>query len=134
MSQNRNHLIEEAAQARQKAYAPFSNYFVGACAEDEDGRLFTGCNIENASYGSSMCAERVAVFKLVSSGSRELRAIAVVTEDGGAPCGNCLQVLREFTSDASKLKVYCGDAQGNVKEFTLHDLLPIEFNLSPERK
>jgi cytidine deaminase len=127
-------LIHEAELARKNAYAPYSKYKVGACVVDNRGNVYTGCNIENASYGSSMCAERVAIFKMVSEGAEVINAIAVVTEDGGPPCGNCLQVMREFCTDSAQLRVYTSSANGAIKEFTLKDLLPIEFNLDTERK
>ncbi|HEY3783192.1 MAG TPA: cytidine deaminase [Fimbriimonadaceae bacterium] len=127
-------LIHEAEVAGKYAYAPYSEYKVGACVVDNQGNTYTGCNIENASYGSSMCAERVAIFKMVSDGGEVLNAIAVVTEDGGPPCGNCLQVMREFCKDSSQLRIYLSSANRAIKEFTLKDLLPIEFSLDPERK
>ena len=89
-----------------------------------DGKLYRGCNIENASYTPSTCAERTAIFKAVSEGNREFEAIAVVTSDGGAPCGVCRQVMREF---APNLTVIIGDLAGNYQVYRLRDLLPDSF-------
>ena len=120
----RQQLIEAACAARQQAYAPYSNYAVGAALLLADGRLVTGCNVENAAYGSSICAERTAVFKMVSEGVREFVAAAVCTENAGSPCGACRQVLTEFAGD---VPVYLADAEGNFRETTLYALLPDHF-------
>jgi cytidine deaminase len=120
----RDALIAAACEARDFAYAPYSNYRVGAAILTEDRRIITGCNVENAAYGSSMCAERTAVFKAVSEGSRQIAAVAVCTENGGSPCGSCRQVLVEFAGD---VPVWLSDAHGNVRETTLHTLLPDHF-------
>jgi cytidine deaminase len=117
-------LLKQAMQAREKAYAPYSNYKVGAALLTTDGKIFQGCNVENAAYGPSMCAERVAVFKAVSEGHTDFEAIAVVTVNSGTPCGVCRQVLREF---ASNMTVIIGDVEGNYQVFTLPDLLPHSF-------
>ncbi|MBN1991866.1 MAG: cytidine deaminase [Anaerolineae bacterium] len=118
------HLIEEALKAREYAYVPYSHYKVGAALLTADGKIYPGCNVENAAYGPSMCAERVAVFKAVSEGHKDFAAIAVVTINGGMPCGVCRQVLREF---APNLTVIIGDIEGNYKVFTFSDLLPHSF-------
>ena len=121
----RARLIQLAGEARQWAYAPYSNYRVGAAALTSSGRFFTGCNVENASYPNGLCAERVAVFKAVSEGEREFLAIAVVTGNGGTPCGACRQVLAEFGLDTM---VLIADAEGNLKqEARLSELLPGAF-------
>ncbi len=117
-------LIQAACEAREQAYAPYSNYQVGAAILVGNGRIVTGCNVENASYGLSNCAERTAVFKAVSEGERELLAVAVCTENGGSPCGACRQVLTEFGAD---VPVWLTDIQGNVRETTLYALLPDHF-------
>ena len=117
-------LIEAACKAREQAYAPYSNYLVGAAILVGNGRIVTGCNVENASYGLSNCAERTAVFKAVSEGERELLAVAVCTENGGSPCGACRQVLTEFSGD---VPVWLTDTQGNLRETTLYALLPDHF-------
>jgi len=119
-----NTLINHALSAREKAYAPYSGYKVGAALLTADGEIYEGCNVENAAYGLCMCAERTAVFKAVSDGERHFTAIAVATENGGSPCGSCRQVLREFAPD---LTVIITDTAGNFRETTLADLLPDSF-------
>lgn len=119
-------LIRKANEAREQAYAPYSRYQVGAAVLTADGQVFTGCNIENAAYPSSLCAERVAIFKAVSEGHRQLRAIAVVTSNGGSPCGGCRQVMREF--GGKQLVVLIADGSGTLlEELTLDELLPRSF-------
>ena len=124
-------LVAAARAARQSAYAPYSQYLVGAAVRTADGRVFAGCNVENTSYGLSVCAERIAVFGAVAAGAREIVAVAVVTQDGGTPCGACLQVLAEFAPDAGPLPVYLAAAEetGGVRETTLDALLPDAFRL-----
>ena len=118
-------LIERARQARTRAYAPYSEYPVGAALLSSAGQVFEGANVENAAYGSTMCAERIAAFTAVTGGERVLEAIAVVTENGGAPCGACRQVLSEFGED---LLVIVADAEGKIHlELKLKDLLPHAF-------
>ena len=96
-------LIALAAQARERAYAPYSGYAVGAALLGKSGRVYTGCNVENAVYSLTTCAERAALFKAVSEGERTFEAIAVVTSNGGMPCGSCRQVLAEFGLDIQVL-------------------------------
>jgi len=121
----RSKLIELALEARERAYAPYSNYRVGAALVTSTGKFFTGCNVESAAYPTSMCAERVAVFKAVSEGEREFGAIAVVTSNGGTPCGACRQVLAEFGLETV---VLIADAEGNLKQgAALAELLPGAF-------
>lgn len=121
----RTKLIQLAIEARQRAYAPYSNYRVGAATLTASGKFFTGCNVENAAYPTSLCAERVAVFKAVSEGEREFIAIAVVSGNAGTPCGACRQVLAEFGLDT---RVLVADAGGNLKQETsLSELLPGAF-------
>jgi len=121
----RKKLIRMASDARQKAYAPYSNYAVGAALLAKSGKIYTGINIENAAYPTSICAERVALFKAVSEGEREFDAIAVVTSNGGTPCGSCRQALSEFGLD---MKVLIADDQLNLlNEFILSELLPGAF-------
>lgn len=123
-------LIAQALLARERAYAPYSNYRVGAALLGKSGRIYTGCNVENASYGLTVCAERNAIFKAVSEGEREFQAIAVVTANAGSPCGACRQVLVEFLSPQAR--VVCANAIGDVKqELTLGDLIPDSF--TPEK-
>ncbi len=121
----RQQLVETAAQARRWAYAPYSNYAVGAALLTESGKIYDGVNVENAAYPTTMCAERVAVFKAVSEGERRFAAIAVVTSNGGTPCGSCRQVLAEFGVDTV---VIIADAAGKItQETTVADLLPGAF-------
>lgn len=118
-------LAAAALQAREGAYAPYSGYAVGAALLTESGATYLGANVENAAYPSSMCAERVAVFEAVTRGDRELTAIAVATENGGAPCGACRQVLSEFGLDTEVILV---NRDGSITlEATVGDLLPHAF-------
>ncbi len=121
----RQSLIDLAIEARKLAYAPYSNYPVGAALRTKTGRIYTGVNIENAAYPHTMCAERVAIFKAVSEGETEFEMIAVVTNNGGSPCGGCRQVLAEFGLDTI---VLFADGDGNLKkELTVSELLPEAF-------
>jgi cytidine deaminase len=118
-------LVETAAQARRWAYAPYSRYAVGAALLTDSGKVYDGVNVENAAYPTTICAERVAVFKAVSEGERQFAAIAVVTSNGGTPCGSCRQVLAEFGVDTL---VVIADAEGRIiQESTVADLLPGAF-------
>ncbi|MCB8942402.1 MAG: cytidine deaminase [Ardenticatenaceae bacterium] len=117
-------LITAACAARQQAYAPYSHYAVGAAVLTANGRLYTGVNVENSSYGLTICAERTAVGKMVSEGERRIVAVAVCTENGGSPCGACRQVLSEFAGD---VPVWLSDSSGNVRQTTLYTLLPDHF-------
>ena len=121
----RQELIRQAQEARLRAYAPYSNYLVGAALLTASGELFSGANIENAAYPTSMCAERVAIYKAVSGGQRLFQAIAVVTDNGGSPCGSCRQVLAEFGLETI---VLIADSAGRLlQETTVKDLLPGAF-------
>jgi cytidine deaminase len=123
--EERQSLIDLANEARRRAYAPYSNYHVGAALRTGSGRIFTGCNVENAAYPHCMCAERVAIFKAVSEGEKKFDVIAVVTPNGGSPCGGCRQVLAEFGLETV---VLIGDGQGRlVEETTVGGLLPLAF-------
>jgi cytidine deaminase len=123
--EQRQMLTESALEVRQWAYAPYSHYQVGAALLTESGRIYDGVNVENAAYPSSICAERVAVFKAVSEGERQFVAIAVVTSNGGTPCGACRQVLSEFGLDTI---VIIADEKGNLRqETTVAELLPGAF-------
>ena len=118
-------LIDIASEARRRAYAPYSNYQVGAALRTRSGRIFTGCNVENAAYPHVMCAERVAIFKAVSEGEKEFEVLAVVTSNGGSPCGGCRQVMAEFSLD---MTVLIADGDGRlVQETTVAELLPGAF-------
>jgi len=123
--EERRALIDLANEARRRAYAPYSNYPVGAALRTRSGRIFTGCNVENAAYPTSMCAERVAIYKAVSEGEKEYEVIAVVTPNGGTPCGGCRQVMAEFSLDTV---VLIADGEGRlVQETTVGRLLPGAF-------
>ena len=110
---------------REKAYAPYSKYKVGAALLTSDGKIFTGCNVENAAYGEAICAERTAVVKAVSEGHQNFVGIAVATENGASPCGSCRQVMNEF---GQNLNVILVDGKNQTTEFTLKDLLPNSFS------
>ena len=120
-------LIDAARRARENAYAPYSRYHVGAALLTADGQVITGCNVENAVYPLGLCAERVAIFKAVSEGHRDFRAIAIVTHNGGSPCGSCRQVMQEF---APEMLVFIADEAGHVRQRTLAELLPDAFGPS----
>lgn len=123
--QTREELIHLAIEARKRAYAPYSNYPVGAALLCASGKIFTGVNVENAAYPTTICAERVAVFKAVSEGERKFVAIAVVTANGGSPCGSCRQVLAEFGLET---RVLIADSQGRVvQDVDVAGLLPGAF-------
>lgn len=118
-------LVERARAVQERAYAPYSGYHVGAALEADDGRVFVGCNVENASYSVTNCAERVALQAAVASGARRFRRL-VVSADGQTPypCGSCLQALAEF---AARLPVTVVESDGTRHEFTLDELLPRPF-------
>ena len=122
-------LIQKARAARSYAVASFSNFRVGAALESQDGRIFTGCNIENATYGLTICAERVAVFKALSEGCPEFTRIAVVTDANKLtpPCGACRQVLWEFCGD---IEVILTDLKGKTDSIQLGELFPRPFDAS----
>jgi cytidine deaminase len=122
-------LVDAALAARQHARAAFSNFKVGAALEDETGRIFTGCNVENATYGLTMCAERVAVFKAVSEGAQKFRRIAVAADTDllTPPCGACRQILWEFCGDVEIVLV---NLQGKTETLRLKDLFPRPFDAS----
>jgi cytidine deaminase len=118
-------LAQRALDARAWAYAPYSHYSVGAALLTASGKIYDGVNIENAAYPDTICAERTAAFKAVSEGDREFVAIAVASDNGGAPCGSCRQVLSEFGLHAQVLIV---DAQGVIRQRTsVSELLPHSF-------
>ena len=122
-------LIRMALEAREQAYVPYSDFMVGAALRAEDGRIFTGCNVENAAFGSTICAERTAIFKAVSEGHRDFVRIVIAgrSEDYCVPCGSCRQVMMEF---APEMEVICLNGRGQAKSFRLRELLPYGFDQS----
>jgi len=118
-------LIQDALEARKKAYVPYSKYPVGAALLTASGKTYSGANIENAAFPVTICAERVAIFKAVSEGDMDLQAIAVATKNGGTPCGSCRQVMAEFNPE---LILYIVDENGKItQETTLKEILPGYF-------
>jgi cytidine deaminase len=128
----RNRLVTAAVNARLNAYAPYSEFKVGAAVVADSGRIFTGCNIENASYGLTVCAERIAIFKAISEGDKRVKALVLCLEGSTSPCGACRQVIHEF---GPGIPILTCDPQGKlIRETTLDRLLPEAFgpkNLSP---
>ena len=135
---NYDELVQKAIEMTKMSYVPYSHFHVGAALLDKNGKIWTGCNIENATYGATNCAERTAIFKAVSEGVRDFEAIAIVGGPEGAdgspvleefcpPCGICRQVLAEFCS--RDFKIILADCKGGQKVFTLADLLPESFSL-----
>jgi cytidine deaminase len=130
MKKSEKPLLEAALGAAALAYAPYSRFQVGAALEAEDGRIFTGCNVENASYGLTVCAERVAVFAGVAAGCRRFRRIAIAAGTGSepaTPCGACRQVLAEFARPGFEVLLVTLDNPKSFRRFTLTDLLPHAF-------
>jgi len=119
-------LFEEAMKTRENAYAPYSNFKVGACLLSEDGEIFTGCNVENASYGLSICAERNAIFSAVAKGKRKFKAMLIVAEGETPvkPCGACRQVMLEF----GDFDVYLANTSGKIEKTKVSKLLPNAFS------
>ena len=122
-------LIAAAVQARENAHAPFSNFRVGAALRAKTGEVFTGCNVENATYGLTVCAERVAVFKAISEGAREFDAIAVVADTDALtpPCGACRQIIWEFCGD---IEIILSNLKGKVETVRMAELFPRPFDSS----
>ncbi|MEN8097942.1 MAG: cytidine deaminase [Chloroflexota bacterium] len=127
MTEQSRELIEQAKQARENAYARYSGYKVGAALLTASGEIFTGCNVENAAYGETICAERVAVTKAVSEGVNDFVAMAIVTSNAGSPCGSCRQVLNEF---APELVLYLSDGEQLQGTYKVSELLPLSFDPS----
>jgi len=130
-------LVQRAKEVRKQAHAPYSKYYVGAAIATKTGRIFEGCNVENASYGATICAERGAIMQMIAAGEREPIAAAVVTEDGGSPCGICRQVLSEF---AKKMPIALvgvsddSDEDDRGQVIDLSELLPYAFELRAPKK
>ena len=122
-------MAQKACEVMEKAYAPYSKYHVGACVKAEDGSLFTGCNVENASYGLTNCAERSAIFSMISAGKRKITAIAIVGsgEEIGSPCGACRQVIREFAEPDAPIYLCDSRTKKVAKTTNIAELLPNSF-------
>ena len=120
-------LTEKAREAMEYAYAPYSNFKVGAALLTESEKIYTGCNIENISFGATNCAERTAVFKAISEGEKAFKAIAIVSSSGKftPPCGICRQVLSEFSED---MDIILADKDDNIKIIKLNELIPFSFD------
>jgi cytidine deaminase len=120
-------IIAAATEARERAYAPYSGYHVGAAILTDSGEVVTGGNVENLSYGATICAERSAVVRMIAQASgSKIRLLAVASKDGVTPCGICLQVLQEFVADGN-VPVHCIDQEGNIKKYIFRELLPHAF-------
>jgi len=138
LSELENSLVEAATAARLRSVAPFSNFLVGAAVQTEAGKVYTGCNIESASYGLTVCAERVAIWKALSEGERKFTNLVVVadTESLTPPCGTCRQIIWEFAKHA---KIVLANLRGQREEVSIKDLLPRAFDArflkeSPQQK
>ncbi len=123
-------LLEKAFLAREMAYAPYSGFKVGAAILSGGGEIYTGCNIENASYGLSICAERTALFNAVSKGHKDFTAIAIAASEGVSPCGACRQVLVEFSPEAD---VITPNQEGSLDIIKVRELLPAAFSLKKDQ-
>lgn len=118
-------LTQKAVEAQEHSYCPYSHYKVSAAVLTENGKIFTGCNVENATYPAGCCAERTAIFKAVSEGSTDIKAIAIVLGEGGSPCGICRQVINEFNPEAY---IFCANREGQIfSEHKLNEILPLAF-------
>ncbi|MED1203442.1 cytidine deaminase [Heyndrickxia acidicola] len=131
---NKDQLIQEALKARTQAYTPYSNFPVGAALITKNNKLYQGCNIENASFGLTNCAERTAIFKAVSEGEKEIQSIAICADTEGpvSPCGACRQVLAEFCDENTK--IYLTNLNGNTVETSINELLPGYFSSKDMKK
>jgi cytidine deaminase len=130
---NQNSLIDKAKEARKQAYAPYSNFLVGAAIVSKSGKIYAGCNIENSSFGLTICAERVALFKAISEGEKDIQMLALVTDTKTPvwPCGGCRQVLAEFNRE---LLIVSSNLKGQRKEKKLSEIFPEAFDRqSPKR-
>lgn len=123
-------IASAAVQVRERAYSPYSGYRVGAALMDETGRMHVGVNVENASYGATICAERAAVMAMATSGARRIVSLAVATEDAGSPCGMCLQVLAEFADPDLPIVLVEGRNGNKFHPMTLKDFFPRPFDSS----
>ncbi|GKT23751.1 Cytidine deaminase, homotetrameric like protein [Aduncisulcus paluster] len=128
ISSHEKSLLDKALAASKKAYCPYSHFSVGACVETETGDIFEGCNVENASYGLSNCAERTAIFSAVSHGMKKIKTIAVIADTKGpvSPCGACRQVISEFADESTT--IILANTRGDVAVMSVKDLLPYGFS------
>jgi cytidine deaminase len=126
MKSDLEELVALARQVRRNAYAPYSHYAVGAAVLAESGKMYGGCNIENAAYPSGLCAERVAIFKAASEGERKITAMVVVTSNLGSPCGACRQVLSEFATDSTVI-LFASARGKRRRKFSMEQILPARF-------
>jgi cytidine deaminase len=133
MADKKSKLLAAARKAREKAYAPFSNFPVGAAVLGADGKIYSGCNVENSSFGLTCCAERNAVFAMVAAGQREIREVLVIgeTEEILPPCGACRQVIAEFARPA--VVVHMCNRSGDCRDITVDELIPHVFHLKKGR-
>jgi cytidine deaminase len=129
---NYEHVIRAAVEVRQRAYAPYSNFLVGAAIQTIEGDVFTGANVENASYGLTICAERTAVFTAVAAGRRQFEILAIATAGGATPCGACRQVLFEFAPDLPILLIDVNQPDA-IKQTNLRELLPAAFTVQSSK-
>ncbi len=127
MSESKDRLVEIATAARLRSVAPFSNFLVGAALKTKDGKIFTGCNVESASYGLTVCGERVAIWKALSEGERDFTDLVIVadTEQLTPPCGTCRQIIWEFCKHAN---ITLANLRGQREELTVKELLPRAFD------
>src|SRR5436305_8790583 len=130
-TQVRDALVQAAIDVRQQAYAKYSQFLVGAAVLAADGKIYAGCNVENSSYGLTICAERAAVFNAIAAGQRQFQLLAIAAAGGGTPCGACRQVLSEFAPDLPILLIDV-DRPNKIVEVNLGELLPQAFVLNPE--
>jgi|SRR5581483_11036398 len=130
-TQVREAVVRAAIEVRQRAYAKYSQFLVGAAILAADGKIYAGCNVENSSYGLTICAERAAIFNAIAAGQRQFLLLAIATAGGGTPCGACRQVLAEFAPTLPILLIDV-DQANKATEVNLRDLLPQAFTLNPE--
>ncbi|MEN8153162.1 MAG: cytidine deaminase [Acidobacteriota bacterium] len=133
MDKDIKELYDAAVKAKKNAYAPYSDFHVGAALRTKDGNIYSGCNVENSSYGVTICAERNAIFKMAAEGEREITEILVIgdTEKFLPPCGACRQVIAEFSEEETKV-IMC-NKEGNYRESTVKEILPFGFSLKEDR-
>jgi len=134
MADRKKELLQAARKARKKAYAPYSNFRVGAAVLAGNGKIYSGCNVENASFGLTSCAERNAIFAMIAASEREIREVLIIgeSEEFLPPCGACRQVIAEFANPAAKVHM-CSE-KGTCRSTTVGELVPFIFHLNKEKK